>query len=94
MSADRDYWMELKQLLRWYMIPGLVPSSCLACPGSSGLVQSHPVSSSLVPARLDLSGLVLARPARPGLSGLVQARPARSGSSKLIWAHQGLSYLV
>ena len=23
MSADRDYWTELKQLLRWFITPGL-----------------------------------------------------------------------
>ena len=84
MSADRDYWRELKQLLRWYMIPGLVPPSCLTSPDSSGLVRSHPSSSGLVQACLDSSGL----------SRLIQARLAYSGSSELILARparQGLS---
>ena len=87
MSADRDYWRELKQLLRWYMIPGLVPQSFLAHPGSSGLVQACPSLSGLVRARLGSSGSSM-------LVRLVRAHSARSGLSELIWARlacQGLS---
>ena len=100
MSADIDYWTELKQLLRWFMTPRLPPlvqmvEACPARLGSSG-------SSSLIPARLGLFaspcsyGLVWAIRARLGSSSsfrlvrLVQARLARSGLSgfsRLVQAH-------
>ena len=100
MSADTDYWTELKQLLRWFMTPGLLPlvqivQACPARSGSSG-------SSRLIAARLGLFaspcsfGLIRARLGHSGSSGLVrlvQARPASSGSSgssgfsRLVQAH-------
>ena len=78
MSADRDYWTELKQLLRWHITPGLplppvkIVRARLAHPGSYQFVRARPGSS----------GLVRARPAHPGSYQFVRAR---SGSSGLIW---------
>ena len=89
MSADRDYWTELKQLLRWFITPGLPPlveivQACPARPGSSGLVWARPGTSSL-------SGIVQAN---TGWSGLVRARPGSSGSFRLISVCLGSSGLV
>ena len=48
MSADRECWMELKQLLGWYMLP------VRDAPASPGLSSS----SRLIQARTDLSSLI------------------------------------
>ena len=104
MSADTDYWTELKQLLRWFMTPGLLPlvqivQACPARSGSSG-------SSRLIAARLGLFaspcsfGLIRACLGHSGSSGLVrlvQARPARPaflGLSGLVRARPGSVGLV
>ena len=75
MSADRDYWTELKQLLRWYITPGLpLPRVKIvrARPGSSGLVRArlaHPGSYQFVRARPGSSGSYQSVEAYPGSSG-------------------------
>ena len=87
MSADRDYWTELKQLLRWFNTPRLSPRLVLlvrACPahlGSCGL-------SKLISVCPGSSGLVWARPSS---SGLIRARLSWSGH---VWSRPGSSQLV
>ena len=68
MSADRDYWTELKYDIDCICLP----------PVSSGLVRACPGLSRLVRAYLGSSGLVQARPGSsgPGLA-LEQALPPK-----------------
>ena len=94
MSADRDYWTELKQLLRWFITPGLPPGLS----GSFGLVQlvqapaSYLGTYQFVGACLVWFGLVQlirAHPAFLGLSILKLTCPDSSGLSgfiRLVWA--------
>ena len=100
MIVDRDYWMELKQLLRWFITPEMPPRPGRDRPGSSGLVQArlaHPGSYQFIRARPGSSGLVRLIQAHISLSGLVQAHPARFGSFWLVRARPaclGLSRLI
>ena len=83
MSADRDYWTELKQLLRWFITPGLPPRlvllvrACLARPAHAAYLGSYQFVR-----------------ACPGSSELVQDRPARFGTFRLIRACAGSSGLI
>ena len=82
MSADKDYCTELKQLLRWFMTPGLPPpsSDSTGLFGSFGLVrliQAHTGSSRLV-------CLALLVWAHSGWSRLILTRLARLGSFRLV----------
>ena len=103
MSADRDYWTELKQLLRWFMNPGLPPPPVGDRPGSSRLIwliQAHISSAGFFracPGSFGLVQLVLACSGSSGLVRLIQLVLTRSGSSGsfgLVLAHPGSSGLI
>ena len=94
MSADRDYWTELKQLLRWFITPGITSPGLSGSFGLVQLVRAHAAflgSYQFVGVRLGLSGLVLVHPGSSSSSGLVWFVLACSGSSGLARAHPGLS---
>ena len=83
MSADGDYWMELKQLLGWWFsLCELIQlfQAHPARPGSYRLVQTRLVSSS----SFGQVWLLWTRPGLSSSSGLVQLVLACSDSSGLV----------